>query len=58
MDDYTADDLVDFILGKDFLNAKDALNTIMFDKVGSALEDMKAQVADKMFNSEPEETDD
>ena len=57
---YDAEDIVDFVMNKDHLNLKAALDNIMASRVEDALELRKEYVGRQMFNPDPEEmeTDD
>jgi hypothetical protein len=57
---HSAEDIVDFVMNKDHLNLKAALDNIMASRVEDALELRKEYVGKQMFNpdSEEAETDD
>jgi len=52
---YDAEDIVDFVMNKDHLNLKAALDGIMSSRVEGALELRKEYVGRQMFNPDPEE---
>jgi len=52
---YDAEDIVDFVMNKDHLNLKAALDDIMSSRVQDALELRKEFVGRQMFNPDPEE---
>ena len=52
---YDAEDIVDFVMNKDHLNLKAALDGIMSSRVEDALELRKEYVGRQMFNPDPEE---
>lgn len=47
---YTIDDVVDFVMNKDHVNLKSALDDIMASKVSDAIEARKEYVGKTMFN--------
>lgn len=56
--EYTIDDVVDFVMEKDHLNLKAAIDDIMSAKVSDALELRKQYMGQTMFNAQDvEETD-
>ena len=55
MSEYTVDDVVDYTMSGDHLNLKNALDSILSQKIAGALEDRKAQLGSTMFG--PEEGD-
>jgi hypothetical protein len=52
---YDAEDIVDFVMNKDHLNLKAALDGIMSSRVEDALELRKEYVGRQMFNPDAEE---
>jgi hypothetical protein len=54
MPNYTIDDVVDFVMDKDHLNLKAAIDDIMTSRVNDALEQRKEFVGRNMFAA-PEE---
>jgi|APGre2960657444_1045066.scaffolds.fasta_scaffold453435_1 hypothetical protein len=54
---YDAEDIVDFVMNKDHLNLKAALDNIMASRVEDALELRKEYVGRQMFNPDPEEVE-
>ncbi len=54
---YDAEDIVDFVMNKDHLNLKAALDGIMSSRVQDALELRKEYVGRQMFNPDPEEVE-
>jgi hypothetical protein len=54
---YDAEDIVDFVMNKDHLNLKAALDDIMASRVEDALELRKEYVGRQMFNPDPEEVE-
>jgi hypothetical protein len=52
---YDAEDIVDFVMNKDHLNLKAALDDILSSRVQDALELRKEFVGRQMFNPDPEE---
>jgi hypothetical protein len=54
---YDAEDIVDFVMNKDHLNLKAALDGIMSSRVEDALELRKEYVGRQMFNPDPEEVE-
>ena len=54
---YDAEDIVDFVMNKDHLNLKAALDGIMASRVEDALELRKEYVGRQMFNPDPEEVE-
>jgi len=54
---YDAEDIVDFVMNKDHLNLKAALDDIMSSRVEDALELRKEYVGRQMFNPDPEEVE-
>jgi len=54
---YDAEDIVDFVMNKDHLNLKAALDGIMSSRVDDALELRKEYVGRQMFNPDPEEVE-
>ena len=52
---YDAEDIVDFVMNKDHLNLKAALDNIMASRVEDALELRKEYVGRQMFNPDPED---
>jgi hypothetical protein len=54
---YDAEDIVDFVMNKDHLNLKTALDDIMSSRVQDALELRKEYVGRQMFNPDPEEVE-
>jgi hypothetical protein len=52
---YDAESIVDFVMNKDHLNLKAALDDIMSSRVQDALELRKEFVGRQMFNPDPEE---
>ena len=54
---YDAEDIVDFVMNKDHLNLKAALDGIMSSRVEDALELRKEYVGRQMFNPDPKEVE-
>jgi hypothetical protein len=54
---YDAEDIVDFVMNKDHLNLKAALDGIMSSRVEDALELRKEYVGRQMFNPDPEDVE-
>ena len=54
---YDAEDIVDFVMNKDHLNLKAALDGIMSSRVEDALELRKEYIGRQMFNPDPEEVE-
>ena len=54
---YDAEDIVDFVMNKEHLNLKAALDNIMASRVEDALELRKEYVGRQMFNPDPEEVE-
>ena len=54
---YDAENIVDFVMNKDHLNLKAALDDIMSVRVQAALELRKEYVGKQMFNRDPEEAE-
>lgn len=54
---YDAEDIVDFVMNKDHLNLKAALDNIMSTKVQTALELRKEYVGRQMFNPDSKEAE-
>jgi len=54
---YDAEDIVDFVMNKDHLNLKAALDDIMASRIEDALELRKEYVGRQMFNPDPEEVE-
>jgi len=52
---YDAESIVDFVMNKDHLNLKAALDDILSSRVQDALELRKEFVGRQMFNPDPEE---
>jgi hypothetical protein len=55
---YTTDNIVDYIMDKDHLSVKAAVDDIMASKIQDALELRREYVGQSMFNPSSEETDD
>ena len=51
MSDYTPDDIVKYSTSKDGARVKEAIQSVLADKVVRGLEAKKAEVAQAMFNS-------
>lgn len=54
---YSATDIVDFVMNKDHLNLKSALDDIMSSRVQDALEARKEYIGSHMFSPELEEVE-
>ena len=55
---HTIDDVVDYIMDKDHINLKAAIDDIMASKIDDALDARKQYVASRLFNPDAEESDD
>ena len=51
MSDYTPEDIVKYSTSKDGARVKEAIQSVLADKVVRGLESKKAEVAQSMFNS-------
>ena len=51
MSDYTSDDIVKYSTSEDGARVKEAIQSVLADKVVRGLEAKKAEVAQAMFNS-------
>ena len=51
MSDYTPEDIVTYSTSKDGARVKEAIQSVLADKVVKGLEAKKAEVAQSMFNS-------
>ena len=51
MSDYTPEDIVKYSTSKDGARVKEAIQSVLADKVVRGLESKKAEVAQAMFNS-------
>jgi hypothetical protein len=54
---YSASDIVDYVMNKDHLNLKAALDDVLSTRVQDALELRKEYVGRQMFNPDPEEVE-
>lgn len=51
MSDYTPEDIVKYTISGDGSKVKEALQSVLADKIMTAIQDKKSDVAQSMFNS-------
>lgn len=49
-------ELVDALIAGDSIAIENAFNDVMSDKVSTALDDYRVEIAQRMFNAEPEQS--